>query len=206
MSSYTNKIFEDAGSALSSDTSSVIIATSQVVANALAMILVDRAGRKLLITISAFGTAVGLISMGLYDIYKDNLEDYKWIPILSFAIIIMTASVGMLPLTYVILGEILPKKVSGSLSIHYFVQLVNVLIASFHAQIKNLVTLMSLEMVWVLAFLLLSTFPLLTQLFGMAGCMFFFAACCLVGVAFYMIVLPETKGKSHDEIMQAMAR
>lgn len=49
--------------------------------------------------------------MGLFDLYKDQLENFKWIPIVSFSTTILLASCGMLPLTFVILSEILPKKV-----------------------------------------------------------------------------------------------
>lgn len=111
MTSYTNKIFEDAGSTMPSNTASIIVAAVQLLANCVTMILVDRAGRKILICISASGTAVGLVCMGLYDLYKGQLAEFRWISIASFSMIIFMASIGMLPLTYVILSEILPKKV-----------------------------------------------------------------------------------------------
>lgn len=111
MLNYTTQIFEDAGSTLSANTSSIIVASAQLLANVLTMALVDRAGRKILVILSALGCAFGLISMGLYDIYKLSLDDYKWIPIASFSTIILTGSVGVVPLTYVIISEVLPKKV-----------------------------------------------------------------------------------------------
>lgn len=112
MINYTNKIFEDAGSTLPSNTASIIVAVVQLFANFVAMIMVDRAGRRILISGSALCTAIGLTCMGLYDLYKDHLENFKWVPIASFSMIIFMASIGMLPLTFVILSEILPKKVS----------------------------------------------------------------------------------------------
>lgn len=112
LSNYANQIFKESGSTLSEDMSSVIIAIFQLSANIITMMVVEIAGRRLLITISSFGTAVGLISMGLYDMYKMQLDNYKWIPIASFSTVIFMASIGMLPLTYVLLGEILPKKVT----------------------------------------------------------------------------------------------
>lgn len=111
MTSYTNKIFEDAKVTLAPNTASIIVASFQLFANCVTMVLVDRAGRKSLITISALGTAIGLICMGLYDLYKEQLAAYNWISIVSFSTIIFCSSIGMLPLTYVILGEILPKNV-----------------------------------------------------------------------------------------------
>lgn len=95
MLNYANKIFEDAGSTLSSDKAAIIVAVVQLTANFLAMALVDRAGRKLLMTVSAFGTSFGLICMGLYDLYKEYLTEHRWIPIASFSTIILIASMGM---------------------------------------------------------------------------------------------------------------
>ena len=111
MINYTNKIFAEAGSTLSGSTASIIVALVMLMANFLAMILVDRAGRKLLMTASAFATCLALTSMGLYDLNKEHLTEYRWIPIVSFSMIILMSSIGMLPLTFVILSELLPRKV-----------------------------------------------------------------------------------------------
>lgn len=58
MLNYTNKIFEDAGSTIPSNTASIIVACVQLFANFITMILVDRAGRKILISISAMVSIV----------------------------------------------------------------------------------------------------------------------------------------------------
>lgn len=57
-------------------------------------------------------------------------------------------------------------------------------------------------MMWGLAFLLILFYPALTAAFGMYSCMFLFAACCIGGVFFVLAYLPETKGKSYEEIMK----
>lgn len=182
MLNYTNKIFESAGSTIPSNTASIIVACVQLFANFITMILVDRAGRKILISISALGTAAGLIGMGMFDLFKDQLSEYTWIPVVAFSTIILMASIGMSPLTFVILAEILPKK------------------------IKNTVTFLSLEIIWILAFVLLSFYPTLTVVIGMYNCMFMFATCCIIGTVFYITVLPETKGKSYEEIIRVLQK
>lgn len=116
MTSYTNNIFRDSGSSLSEDTSSVIIGSVQLLANVMAMLLVDHTGRKFLLTISFLGATVGLSAMGFYDIFKAQLSDYNWIPIVAFSEAIFMLSIGILPLTMVILSEILPEKVSLTFS------------------------------------------------------------------------------------------
>lgn len=112
MMNYTTAIFEEAGSTLSPNQSAIVIAVVQLVANCVTTVLVDRAGRKVLFTSSAIGTSLALISLGVHSVFKAQLESYNWIPIVSFSLVIFIASVGMLPLQFVILVELLPKKVS----------------------------------------------------------------------------------------------
>lgn len=65
-----------------------------------------------------------------------------------------------------------------------------------------MVTLIGLDMMWGLAFLLILFYPTITAAFGMFTCMFLFAGCCIFGIFFVIIYLPETKGKSYEEIMR----
>lgn len=120
MINYANKIFEEAGSTLDPTAASVIVAIVQFSANFVSMIVVDRAGRKVLLTISTIGTSIGLFGMGFYDLFKDQFSEHRWIPIFLFSTIILMASIGILPLTFVILSEIIPKKVTMKYYLCFF--------------------------------------------------------------------------------------
>lgn len=109
---YANKIFKDSKTTLSEDKSSLIIAFVQLLANCIAMLLVDKAGRKVLVAVSLIGAAFGLFGMGLYDMFQIHLAEFSWISIVAFSVVIFMTSLGILPLTFVLLSEILPKKVS----------------------------------------------------------------------------------------------
>lgn len=109
---YANKIFRDSGSTLSEGASSVIIGLVQSFANIITILVVDKMGRKFLLTVSLIGSAIGLVGMGCYDIFKVHLEEFKWIPLATFSVMVFMSSIGILPLTYVVLSEILPKNVS----------------------------------------------------------------------------------------------
>lgn len=117
MINYSNKIFERAGSSLSPSMSSIIVAVVQIFANFLTTMLADKAGRKLLLALSAAGAAFSLMSMGLHDQFKAQILEYSptlhsTMPIVSFSMIILSASIGILPLMAVIFMEILPTKVN----------------------------------------------------------------------------------------------
>jgi hypothetical protein len=52
--------------------------------------------------------------MGTHGYLKSieyDLSAYNWVPVASLSFVIFIASVGLLPLTFVILSEILPQKV-----------------------------------------------------------------------------------------------
>lgn len=57
---------------------------------------------------------------------------------------------------------------------------------------------------WILAFLLLAFYPMMSEAFGMHGCMFIFAGFCVATALFTLFVIPETKGKSYDSIMKSL--
>lgn len=56
----------------------------------------------------------------------------------------------------------------------------------------------------IAAFLVLKVVLPLTEMIGLGTMVFCFAASCFVCGIFIVLVLPETKGKSYDEIMKAL--
>lgn len=46
--------------------------------------------------------------------------------------------------------------------------------------------------------------PLLIDTIGFHGAMYMFAGVCLIGVTILNSIMPETKGKSHEEIMKSL--
>lgn len=113
---YSATIFRDSGSDISPNTSSIIIASIQCIGTYVATILVDKVGRKLLLTISASATSIGLAVMGAYS-YLDklnfDLDHFNWVPVCSLSFVIFIASIGILPLPFIVLAEVLPNKVNS---------------------------------------------------------------------------------------------
>lgn len=67
-------------------------------------------------------------------------------------------------------------------------------------------TLCSLEIIWLLAFVFVLLYPTLAEVLGSHNIEFAFAACCIFGTVFILTVLPEPSGKSYDEIMRALEK
>lgn len=113
---FTAIIFRESGAniSLTPNECSMIVAFIQIVGAYLSTILVDKTGRKILLTVSSFGTGVGLTVMGLFTYLVKtgyDLSDFGWIPLTSLSFVILIASTGLLTVPFVVLAEILPQKV-----------------------------------------------------------------------------------------------
>lgn len=63
-----------------------------------------------------------------------------------------------------------------------------------------------MALLWSLAFIIVKSFPLVVIHIGMKGAMLIFAACSLLGAFFVFLVMPETKGKSFEVIMEMLEK
>lgn len=71
---------------------------------------------------------------------------------------------------------------------------------------KDAGSAISMAFLSAIAFFMVKFFPMLSDALGMHGSMFLFATFSMTGAIFIMIVMPETKGKSFDEIMKLLER
>lgn len=110
-----------------------------------------------------------------------DLEAFNWIPIASFGIIIFLGTMGVATLPYTVIGEVMPKTISDF-------------------GVSFCMMLLSLCSFFALKFL-----PLLIDTFGLHGSMFLFSGVCLAGMIFIIFQVPETKGKSYEEIMKLLS-
>lgn len=116
MISYTTMVFKESGSTVDANTSSIIVASIQVVSVYVSSMLVDRIGRKTLLIISSAGAAVACAGLGTFSyLHKQqmDLSMYEWVPLVFFSLYIVITCMGILPLPFIILAEILPADVSN---------------------------------------------------------------------------------------------
>lgn len=111
---YAGSIFKASGSDIDPNMSAIIMMTIQLVGTYVATFVVDRFGRRILMIISTLGTAIGLGAMGTYTfLATENVElsSFAWVPIVSISCSMFFVSLGIMPLGFVILAEVLPSKV-----------------------------------------------------------------------------------------------
>lgn len=183
MLNYTADIFAKTGLTMSSNVAAIVMGVVQLLGAYVAILLVDRAGRKFLLAASALGSALGLIQMGVFMHFQDagyDLHAYGLIPMFGFALLVFAANYGLMTLPFLVISELMPERV------------------------RSIGTSLCMTLLYTLGFVLLKGFPMLVQVAGMPGAMFVFAACSLVSAVFVIGWLPETCGKSFEAIRRMM--
>lgn len=179
VSFYSTMIFTEAGIQLEPGIASIIVASVQVAANLVALVFVDRFGRKILLYISNFLMFVGLIGIGTYFTLSDagnNVDNLNWLPVLSLSIFVIAFCIGMGPVSYILYGEL------------------------FMLDAKIFIAPICQSFNFLLTFAVGLTFPMLVSAIGMGPTFFFFSGFCGLAFVFTIFVIPETKGKSTEEI------
>lgn len=170
---YAEEIFTSAGYDVNDTMFNIVITGSvNLIMTLIALLMVDKLGRKKLILFGSVGLAVNYILLGgsYYAGFHGNT-------VLSFIVVaIGIYAMSLAPVTWVILAEIFPNKIRGTA--------------------MALATLA----LWVACFVLTYTFPLLNKFLGVSFTFWVFAGVCLAGFFFILKYLPETKNKSLEEI------
>lgn len=111
---YASDIFMRSGSTLSPSISSIIVALIQLAGSVVSVFVTEKVSRKLLYTITSLLTMLGLLTFGMHGFLREffDMHEFNWIPIASMSLVIFAASIGILPLTFTMLSELLPVRVS----------------------------------------------------------------------------------------------
>lgn len=144
----------------------------------IAIYQVDKWGRKPLLLVGTIGMFLGIGSLGV-SIYLNQLG---LVSLLGMLVFIGSFALSMGPVTWVILSEIFPNKIrSQAMSIAVAAQWL------FNAIVAN-------------SFPLINGSELNNSKFNGALPYFIFAALCILTVLFTLKFIPETKGKSLEEM------
>ncbi|XP_063220078.1 facilitated trehalose transporter Tret1-like isoform X2 [Bacillus rossius redtenbacheri] len=182
---YTASIFKMSGSTINENLATIIVGLVNFGSVFVATILIDRLGRKVLLYISATAMTISLIILGTFFSFKSAeycVEAYGWIPLVSFVIYVVGFSLGYGPIPWLMMGEILPAKIRGSAAS---------LTTGFN---------------WACTFVVTKTFLDILNILGMGGTFFLFACICFTSIFFVFFLVPETQGKSLEDIEKNMTR
>ncbi|APA00365.1 MFS transporter [Flavobacterium commune] len=176
---YAEEIFTAAGYGVSDTLFNIVITgTVNLVFTLVAMFTVDKWGRKKLMVLGASGLAITYLLLGSAFYFE-----LKGVAVLSLVVVaIAIYAMSLAPITWVILSEIFPNRVRGAA----------MALATFA--------------LWIACFILTYTFPLLNESLGAAGTFWVYAGICVLGFLFILVKLPETKGKTLEEIESELVK
>ena len=151
----------------------VAIGLINLIFTILALWKIDSWGRRPLLIYGMFSVFVSLVIIALEFTFGSG----QGILILIMLCIYMASlALSINAVIWVLIGEIFPNKIRGSA--------------------MSIVTFTN----WVANFLIAFTFPWFIDKIGIGGGFFTFAGMCLVATIFFNKYVPETKGKSLEQI------
>lgn len=180
---YSRVLFEAAGW---QGHASVVTVTIMGITSAITVALVDKLGRKTLLSAGCVLMALTLpiLAYGFWgwDMHKDfELSDLKKDLILaSMFVYIAGYQVGYGPITWTVLSEIYPSEIRGT------------------------AMAFSVEVNFLSKFLCQLLFPIIQDLLGWGSTFLLFTCIVLTSLIFINVMVPETKGMSLEEIQDKL--
>ena len=144
----------------------------------------DYFGRRVLLLGSSSLTSVSLAAMGTFFYFQrvwgeeKATVDLGWLPLLSLIVFFVAYSVGLSNVPFIVMGEMFPSQ---------FRAVLGTISSSFNL---------------IVTFVVVRFFPDMMQWFGKDVTFFLFTGCTLRSIVFVYFLLPETKGKTMEEIEQ----
>lgn len=178
---YTVTIFQSAGSHMNPYTQTIIVGAMMLAGSILCTFVIDRLPRRLLLMGSATVMALSMASMGTFFLIleKDKhfaLHNLSWLPLLSLVVMVFSYTLGCGPLPYVITSELFSTRTRG------------------RACSLGIATLC------LCGFFTTKFFVNVRLIIGDYGTFWSCGGICLLGAIFTFFFVPETKGKSLEQL------
>lgn len=177
---YAPVIFQSIGAGASSAVvQTAIIGGGNLIFTFVAISLIDRLGRKRLLIGGVTGMLISLTAISV-AFYLKKYEGYLILFLILTYIASFSASLG--PVTWVLISEIFPNKLrSKAMSI-------------------------SIVSLWMANFSLILVFPVILNRLGGATAFLIFDIMCVILLFFTIFRVPETKGKSLEELEHILVK
>ncbi|XP_063604196.1 facilitated trehalose transporter Tret1-like [Penaeus indicus] len=208
---YTVSIFKMSGSTINNYLSTIIVGVVNLISTFLANVLIDRLGRKILLYVSSVLIVLSLVALGTFfyiketaenaisiaeamnltagagnstdDVtgWKETVDNLSWLPLVSFMVYVVAFSLGWGPIPWLFMGEALPVKIRGPAA--------------------SIVTALN----WSCTFVITKTFPGMVELIGPSYVFYMFTAIMTLATLFAFFLVPETRGKTLEEIEEELS-
>lgn len=171
--SYAQNVFSDAGYHVNGVLFNIMITGSvNLVFTIIAMALVDRLGRRALMLMGAGGLVMTHLALG----YLFYVHVHGLLVVCLVMAAIACYAMTLAPVTWVLISEIFPS------------------------EIRATAVSLAVSALWLADFILTQTYPLLEARVGASGAFWLYAGVCLAGFLYILRVVPETKGRSLEQL------
>jgi len=176
---YAEEVFTSAGYSVSDMLLNIVITGSvNLIFTLVAMRMIDSWGRRKLMLLGSAGLAIIYLFLGGSYFWEIQGLVILILVVLAIAVYALTLA----PVTWVVLSEIFPNRVRGA------------------------AMAIATTALWVASFILTYTFPILNDLLNASGTFWLYAIISVSGFLFILKKLPETKGKSLEEIEKSQTK
>ena len=176
---YAQEIFSAAGYGVSDILFNIVITgVTNVIFTIVGMYAVDKLGRRSLLLFGSIGLACIYAILGACYYFQISGMAVLVLVMLAIGCYAMTLA----PITWVVISEIFPTRIRG------------------------MAMAVSTFSLWTACFILTYTFPLLNNGLGAYGTFWLYGVICLLGFIFVKKNLPETKGKTLEEIEKELTK
>lgn len=173
---FSGQIFDDAGFH-DANTAALIVSGVQVIVTAISCVLVDKSGRRSLLMAAGIGMTASLAVLGYFFFLQNSGHPTTGtVALVSVLLYIACFSLGLGAIPWLMMSEIFPATVRGT--------------ASSAATLLN----------WSCSFLVTETFKSMISGITEEGVFWFYGSVCVLGVLFVLFKVPETKGRSLEEL------
>ncbi|AFM17148.1 MFS transporter, sugar porter family [Mycolicibacterium chubuense NBB4] len=160
----------------------VLVGVTNVVFTIIAVLLLDRVGRRKLLIGGTVGMIVGLLTLAVYFTSAALQDRAGYLAVAGLLVFIASFAIGLGPVFWLMISEIFPIGVRS--------------VAMSVCTIAN----------WAANFVVAQTFLSLGNLITRQGVFYLYAVLAVLSLVFFIRRVPETRGRSLEEVQQELAR
>jgi sugar porter (SP) family MFS transporter len=159
-------------------TQALSVGITNVIFTIVAILLLDRVGRRPLLLVGTIGCVVSLVALGVFFASSTLKHDFSGLALVCLIVYIASFAVGLGPVFWLMISEIFPLKVRSA--------------AMSASTVAN----------WASNFLVATFFLTLTGAITIQGTFWLYAGFGVLAAIFFALRLPETKDRSLEEISE----
>ncbi|XP_025269914.1 facilitated trehalose transporter Tret1 isoform X1 [Camponotus floridanus] len=180
---YAQIIFDQMNVNLEGKYLTMILGVVQLIFTIISMFITDHSGRRSLLIISCIGTAFSTAMVATYfnlQYNHINTKDITWLPVTGIITYVMMYALGLSSQPFTLLSEIFPINVKA---------------------LGSMIILIAREL---LEFVVITSYMIIADIAGTHVPFWIFTACNFAGALFIFFYVPETKGKTLEQIQEEL--